>query len=169
MRLVLLLVSFFTFAGCATSLKQVKSTSQNTYVYGYAEITGASKFQINLKDVETNKRFSYSKSWMNVPFMTKEILFAFNIEPGRWQLESVIASKGGQMVIPSANRYVFEVMDGKGNFMGKIKSTVNPFDAIINVDNSLKVEIKSEVDGLMGNEFPDFDSTSTTIINFTKE
>jgi hypothetical protein len=106
---------------------------------------------------------------MNVPFMTKEILFAFDIEPGKWQLESVIASKGGQMVIPSGNRYLFEVVDGKGNFMGKIKSTINPFESLINVNNNQKSEIKSEVDGLMGNEFPDFDTTTTVIIDFIKE
>jgi hypothetical protein len=155
--------------GCAAGLKEINAPDRNTYVYGYAEVTGASQFQIHLKNEASHKRFSYSKNWMSVPFSTKEILFAFEIDPGKWQLESIVVSKGGQAVIPTGPRHTFEVVEGKGNYLGTIKGSVNPFEAIVGVDNFRRTEDKAAVDEQMGSKFPTFDSAATTSIIFAKE
>ena len=150
-------------------MKEIDSPEQKTYVYGFAEIDGASKFQINLKNVETNKRYTFTKKWLSVPFMTKEILFAFQVDPGKWRLESVIATKGGQTVIPTGPQYTFEVFEGKGNYMGRIKTTINPFAPIFNAENNLSAENKTEIDEKMGGEFPNFDASSTVLIGFNQD
>lgn len=169
MRLMVLISVAIMLLGCAAPLKQIDSPDQSTYVYGYAEISGASKFQINLKNAETGKRHAYSKSWMSVPFMKKEILFAFHIDPGHWVLESVIASKGGQTVIPTGYHHTFEVVEGKGNYMGVISSTVNPFSSLIDVANDQRAESKQDTDAKMSAEFPTFEAANTVLIAFQKK
>jgi hypothetical protein len=156
-------------AGCASSLKEIDSPDKSTYVYGYAEISGATRFQVNLKNMANGTRYSYTKGWMGLPFSTKKLLFAFQVDPGKWELESIVASKGGQMAVPTGPKYAFEVSEGKGNFMGLIRGTINPFDAITRVDDSQRADSKTEVDAKMGEEFPKFDTTATVLIRFAKE
>src|SRR5689334_6491993 len=85
-------------ASCASKLPQLESGAPlgrgRTYAYGYAEVSGASELQIWLKN--GGKNFKYQESWIGLPFRTKQILFAFDVPPGDWNLNSVSVKSGSQ-------------------------------------------------------------------------
>lgn len=149
-------------ASCASKLPQIESGASlrrgRTYAYGYAEVSGASELQIWLKN--GGKNFKYEESWIGIPFRTKEILFAFDIAPGAWNLNSVSVKSGGQFYVTMIEENVV-IQPGKGHYLGRF--TVSGTDT--KLENFPGGEGKGEVDRMMRKEYPSLDPDETVVIS----
>jgi hypothetical protein len=131
----------------------------NGFIYGKAKIKvgGSSGFSITFKNAGTGKYFNYDKTWFGVPFKSNELLFAFEIPEGKWNLYNMVVKKGGGSLVTVIDRDV-NISGGKGYYLGNFEVTENHFQPQIGMmgEPTKVTQEKNEVDEEMKNDFPEF-------------
>jgi len=159
-------------AGCATGLKEIKpesdlsSAENRTFVYGLVETSANTKFDMEFKNEEDGKGYSFSTSKFSMlPFASEKIPFSFQIKPGKWKFVAMGLYKGSGPTSPAGVGKEFEVKEGMGNFLGSFSGY--PANGMAAGPSFVNITIsgdKASVDALMAEKYTGFNAGQTVAL-----
>jgi hypothetical protein len=154
--------------GCYTGVPEIERDDifdkNSSFIYGYAEDIGGSRFELMMESVEEKKKYTFTRNWVGVPFYKHHVLMAFKVNPGKWKL-GYFTALGSNPITGNVGSLgqTIEAKPGKAIYIGCYKEY---YFAVWKKEKWDK--LKPEVDERMKERYPNFDSSKTEVAEFVK-